>query len=97
MTRENRIIFDLDDIRALRWQCDHCGAATSYPIDQTISFPQSCPACDRDGVRGQPNAQTTAFRDFANALKTVVRLQRELGSPSGSLRIELLDDLATRG
>jgi hypothetical protein len=84
MTREDRWIVSLDEIRALRWECPGCHVALSFALDQTIRLPSSCPSCGADALDpSHPDARTAA--DFIRALKSLRQEPR-----TGTLRLEFL-------
>jgi hypothetical protein len=77
MTREDRWIVSLDEIRALRWECVACHVAIAFALDQTIRLPLTCPGCGADGiVSGSPDDRAAA--DFVRALKAVLQAKTRL-------------------
>ena len=45
MVVEHRYVLSLDEIKAIRFRCAKCEAATSFRIDETVQFPIQCPGC----------------------------------------------------
>ena len=76
MTREQRLILSLDEIRGVRWTCVACGTSTSFTLESVVRLPGECPSCNavfRD--RGlQP--RDTSFEVFVEALRDAHRLAR---------------------
>jgi hypothetical protein len=91
MTREHRLVLSLDEIIGVRWQCQTCGAAISYQLDQSIQLPQTCQACHASFVESAGFAEFQSLQQFVGALKGVLRVMRsaKLGA---TLKLELLDD-----
>jgi transcription initiation factor IIE alpha subunit len=92
MTRETRLILSLDEIQGVRWQCNKCGAATSYRLDQTIRLPQACPSCNEPFTEAASFDEFQRLEAFVAALKHALRVSthphRSLG---GTLTLEVLD------
>jgi hypothetical protein len=94
MTREDRWIVSLDEIRAIRWECGKCHVALSFALNQTISLPGACPSCNADAL--DPSIQEhRAYGEFVKALKVVIEHQRSNNNP-GTVRLEFLADPARR-
>lgn len=100
MTREDRWIVSLDEIRAIRWECARCHAAITFALDQTINLTGNCPGCGADGldVNYQPDHRT--FTNFIAALKGLIAYQRQQQPPGrplpGTIKLEFMTDSATR-
>jgi hypothetical protein len=91
MTREDRWIVSLDEIRALRRECASCGVAISYALNQTIRLPVGCPSCGADTF--EPNSPDYRAMDaFVRALKALLQAPRS--APGGTLRLEFLAEPA---
>jgi hypothetical protein len=88
MTREDRWIVSLDEIRALRWECPRCQVAVSFSINQTINWPAVCPGCGHSAFEDLiPHHKP--YAEFARLLKAVIQSQQMPGNP-GAVRLEFL-------
>jgi hypothetical protein len=87
MTREHRLVFSLDEITAVRWQCPRCHVAISYTLTETIRIPDDCPACHEPLADAHQDA-TTAARAFVQAVKAAHRA-------AAPLYLEFLDEPRT--
>ncbi len=87
MTREHRLVLSLDEIHAIRWACQTCGSAVSYPLDSAIRLPPTCHACHAAFVESPSVADWQQLQAFVDAL-TRVRPAHALGA---TLTLELLD------
>ena len=74
MTREQRLVVPLTDIRGIHWQC-RCGATMTIPIDQTLRTPSHCPGC-RDRFNFSATTEM-ALNEFLQGLKTAIRLMQD--------------------
>ena len=76
MVKEVRIIFDLDDIRGIRYQCSRCGGEVVQRIDGCRDAPSSCPLCDHPWI----HAELTKGVNYAvvDALRKVIRQEGKL-------------------
>ena len=91
MTREQRFVVDLEELRAVRWSCTTCGAAIAMPLDQTLRVPDACPSCRKDFTFPDPvSAQVLA--QFLLTLKRALGVMRDKGRPV-TLSLELDDPL----
>ena len=89
VTQENRIVFDLTDIKMVRHQCPKCRGEVSHEIKGLCPerFPKQCPLC---------NVLWGNFKDplferhclFLDVLKKMV----ETTNPNIRLRLELDKD-----
>lgn len=86
MTREDRWIVSLDEVRALRWECPACHVALSFALDQTIRLPATCPSCHADAFELH-TPEHAAATEFVRALKA---LFHQPAPRSGILRLEFL-------
>ena len=91
MTREHRLVLSLDEITGLRWQCNHCGAAIAFQLDQSIPLPQTCQGCHAPFLEGPALADFQQLQHFVDALKGALRASRsaKLGA---TLKLELVDE-----
>ena len=48
MTIDDRTVLDLEDLRAIRFECKTCGACTSFAVSSWPRVPPSCPGCNVD-------------------------------------------------
>jgi hypothetical protein len=95
MTREERWIVSLDEIRAIRWECPQCHLAMSYAMDETVKLPASCPSCHRDLLDTFTRQDDHAYEAFVRALK-VIRSQQQRSGAGGLLKLEFLAHPASR-
>jgi rubrerythrin len=58
MTREDRWIVSLDEIRAIRWDCPACQVMTAFALNQTIRRPVTCPICHAEAINPHGWAMT---------------------------------------
>lgn len=89
MTREDRWLVSLDEIRAIRWECGKCHLAMTFAIDQTVKFPEFCPGCNDLAIRPDVYTEHRAYGSFVDALKTVLKNQRNASIP-GTLKMEFV-------
>lgn len=95
MTREERVLIGVDEIRAIRWTCSACHAAISYPLDQTIRLPRTCPSCGADAFDDpQFKPQHAAYHRFVDAVKALRSTESNLapGAAPGRLQMEFLGE-----
>ena len=52
MVKENRIVFSLDEITRIRFQCE-CGVEVVQEAETVVGSPRNCPTCDRPWVSGE--------------------------------------------
>ena len=71
-------------------ECVHCRAALSVALDQTIHVPSTCPNCGDDWMGALDPAAGQVARAFIDALKALLRAEREL-KPGYRLRLQLPD------
>src|SRR4051812_37534104 len=88
MTRENRLILTLDDIRALRWTCGVCGASVSFALDRTIRLPRQCPACHEETP---PDVGAEALHEVMTCLQSGARIARDKKGPRATLSFEFVE------
>lgn len=87
MTREDRLIVSLDEIRALRWTCTTCHLAMAFALDQPIRLPVTCPGCGADAV----DPTLPAHQVYADFVRTVKVLRHRHDT---TLQLELLAESA---
>lgn len=86
MTREERWIVSLDEIRAIRWECPNCHVAMSYAMDETVKLPANCPSCNTDLLDTFRRPSDQVYTTFVQALKSI----RSQPAPPGILKLEFL-------
>ena len=69
MTVERRIIFGLQDIKAVTFECYACKSRLSFSPDELIKIPQHCGCGQRWVVGDVPT--NSPFRKFTDSLYTV--------------------------
>jgi hypothetical protein len=55
MTIDDRTVLDLEDLKAVRFECKACGATTSFALNSWPRVPTSCPGCEVDWLGMSPN------------------------------------------
>jgi ribosomal protein S27AE len=91
MTRESRLVFSLDEIVGLRWQCIKCASTILYQLDQSIQLPQKCPSCGGMFVADPSSLDDLQHvQELLTALKATLRSEKakRLGAV---LKLEMLD------
>jgi hypothetical protein len=81
MTIERKLLFGLDDIKAISFQCSDCKYRVTMSPDDIKGVPKNCPNGHRWLV-GEPQTKVIApLAMFAETLVTLVRLteQKALG------------------
>lgn len=96
MTREDRWIVSLDEIRAIRWECPKCSVAMSFAINQTVRLPAACPSCNADAFDTDHRPEHRSYTEFVKALKAVVQSQQAEKPALGTVRLEFLADTSAR-
>lgn len=66
-------MLSLDEIIGLRWQCNNCGTAISFKMDQSINLPQKC-GC------GMPLTDAASFTEFQQMQGFVIALKTAIGA-----------------
>lgn len=94
MTREDRWIVSLDEIRAIRLECQQCHVALSYVLTETVRLPQTCPSCSTDLIDTFAKPAEKAYGAFVESLKAIMRLQQ--GGGRAALRLEFVGDSTAR-
>jgi len=80
MTQTVKHFIDLNDLVALRVQCNECGASLALPIrNQSFSVPQNCPSYKADWYQknGSQINMSDVIATFVSELKRVKRLLSE--------------------
>lgn len=88
MTKEQRILFDLPDIRSIIFECRKCGGRYGVPIEKPINAANmaQCPFCAEDWM---PFAHAdNAYVEFMSKLRALRHLQ-ENGRDGFCLRLEV--------
>ena len=85
MMIEHRYVLSLDEIKALRFRCKKCHAATSFPLDESINFPPTCPNCREtlfDTLRD--SGESALLQTLPRVLKGLVKTKQ-----SGEVLLEI--------
>ena len=90
MTREQRLVVALTDIRGIHWQC-RCGATMTIPIDHTLRVQTHCPGC-RDPF-SFPQETEMLLTEFLQGLKTAIRVMQDK-NVRATLSLDLADPVA---
>ena len=73
MTFETKHLISVFDVLGVEFQCSHCKAKISLPVDATRALWQ-CPACNQDWIfpgTEEQNAIQSLLRVFKNADKAL--------------------------
>ena len=76
MTRENRTLVSPDEIRAVRWECQVCRTAITFPLDDRVRFPETC-QCGGPALEQRHGPDSQAYDTFVRTLQMIVRDQRK--------------------
>ena len=80
MTKETRIVFDLQDVRAVRIRCESCGEITLSSLSPTMRLlPSDCTWCGTIW-------QSDLTRQERNFLQAMVNMRDQKG---GAVRLSL--------
>jgi hypothetical protein len=91
MTIETPVVFDLTDVRAVRFECQACGACTVIKLSEW-KFPyEDCLVCKQPWVT-QKTPEFVSLNQFANSLRGTIaaldkikcRVRFEMSSPGKS-------------
>lgn len=75
MVVEHNYVLSLDEIKAVRFRCRKCHASTSFRLNETISFPVTCPGCK---ARLYDNTLDTGDTGLVESLPRVIKSLIEL-------------------
>ena len=78
MVVEHSHVLSLDEIKALRFRCKKCKAATSFRLNETINFPMTCPGC-RETLHSEhiDGGDQDVLGGFPRVLKALMERQKE--------------------
>jgi hypothetical protein len=93
MTIERRTFIDLSDIMALEYECKHCGARHSIPLNKMDRGIELCPNCREEWLSDAERPGKQRDTDAVRWLVTWIRdiRQRELGA---TIRFQITPDAA---
>lgn len=83
MVKETRIVFGLNDIKALRYQCGRCKGEVLQALGRDEDVPRSCPLCPAVWVHGETDGVNYAL---VAALRRVLSQEGDLPM---NIRLEL--------
>ena len=86
MTSEHRLLFTLQDISAVRWQCGTCQTAVSFQLDQAVHLPETCATCHERLLDLQGREDHRRLREFVDLLR--VARQVHTNGLSATLTLE---------
>ena len=93
MTRENRMILTLDEIRGVRWTCAKCGTATLFTFEKPVRLPHECPGCGavfRDrGLQPRDDAYEVFVDALGDAHRLALAVKAMQAKLSGNLALEI--------
>lgn len=94
MTIERRLVLGLEDLLAIRLECERCHATVSFALDQTVAIPLVCPGCRETWTDPMhPTAGDRVKQELVDALKAVLREERH-DRRSYRMRVEIRADVA---
>ena len=88
MVKEKRILFGLEDIRAIRLRCTGCGGDVLLPRGKP-NVPEACPSCDLAWLNAESD-ELSAEQAMVGALSRIVSL-RQRGRRSVEIVLEADD------
>jgi hypothetical protein len=82
MTVERRMIFGIDDIRAVTFQCSSCKTRITIPADSLREVPRQCTSCDAvcwrgDEIATHVSTSGPAAMAFIQAIRTLATMMHE--------------------
>lgn len=77
MTFERKIIVGLEEIKALVFECNECGARTIIPLEKLSSIPKECPNGHRWDWNVKPDITGSPYLIFMLSLKKLIDPQYE--------------------
>ena len=86
--RENKIVFDLSAIKAIRLRCKKCGGELTHAT-KLIEVKEHCPHCGEEWIRSSPTGWKGRTHDFVEALK---KLRNEKQAPLVTIMFEIEGD-----
>ena len=87
MTQETRIVFEVSDIKAVRFRHQQCGGEIVQKLGDKWAIPQACPLC------GQPYSDDMDEElAYMQRQKLKVRLLNLLRKPSGIAILRLVEN-----
>lgn len=78
MTSENRWLFSLDEINAIRFQCKNCGAVKAFSLNRWTKITRICENCPHQWLEAG-SVEEEAMRLFNQALADFVKVINLLG------------------
>ena len=87
MVKETRQVFDLSDIKAIRFQCGHCKREVVQPLD-TAEVTKKCPICKEEWEANLPGEARGPNYALIRYMKELVRID----SPKMTVRFEIEGD-----
>lgn len=87
MTLEKKLLFNLSDIRALRFTCSakDCGGAQSFPVKEWIRTPRACSNNqEHDWLKGG-SAEEQMISKFKESLQALIKYN---GTSAFKLQLE---------
>ena len=94
MTVERKLIFGLDDIKTISFECTECHVKVSVPADKFSKVPSACHSC-RVSWRPQDSRDTAppgnAFDLLAYSLESLLHLLNQGAFPKFRILFEFND------
>ena len=87
MVKQTRHVFDVEDIKAVRIQCNHCKGEVvqSAPV---YKYPLRCPLCSCEWVRDLPNAAPLPPDPNQELARAIMAVLQANGLPA-TIRFEI--------
>jgi hypothetical protein len=82
MTIERKIVFALNDIKSISYECANCGARATFPLGAELEPSAACYNCKNQWKPTQPNylgrpEEISAFKAFLRSLNEIRTLGKE--------------------
>jgi hypothetical protein len=78
VTVERKIVFELNDIKAISFQCDKCTSRIAMSLDDLKELPKQCPNAHRWITGEQELTNVPTLMKFIETLRVLAR-QKALG------------------
>jgi len=79
MTIDDRVLIDVADLAAVRFECGACGTAVTFPTSTWETIPPRCPGCGVEWHVGTNMAPYESLNRLRVGLKAVVAVAPQVG------------------
>jgi hypothetical protein len=69
VTVEDRYVIDLSELRAVRFDCKHCGTSISFKVSEWHRVPEDCPSCRTSWHHGEGTDEYRTLFMLAKGLR----------------------------